>query len=324
MSPPTSQQPTFTSPADLLTSFKFDRVLSEDARSLVLYLLGTAVPSSNHEGSTKGEESRCPCIIKVERTAYETSESELNKLGRVETWDKLKMVTANDIYSTSLGWFSNVGERAADVQLSSICPATEKHIKKYSTQKSRFVRETPEVYARVTEPYIESLPNSQISWVYNILDGLAEAENVLFRDDDPESGFVLTPDLKWDQKTMSSLYLLVLSQTRAIRSLRDLRTAHLPLLKNVRDQTRKVASEKYGVEADELRMFVHYQPTYYHFHIHITHVSYVGFQGVTVGQSHLLDDIIDNLELDGNYYAKRTLTYALGTERGLYEKIAKY
>lgn len=31
--------------------------------------------------------------------------------------------------------------------------------------------------------------------MYNILEGTAEAENVLFRDDDAETGFVLTPDL---------------------------------------------------------------------------------------------------------------------------------
>lgn len=31
--------------------------------------------------------------------------------------------------------------------------------------------------------------------VYNILEGKAEAENVIYRDEDPESGFVVTPDL---------------------------------------------------------------------------------------------------------------------------------
>lgn len=125
-------------------------------------------------------------------------------------------VTANDIYSTSLAWFAP-GRSTADVQISSICPATEKvsssaslssmslrtdrrgldrqHIKKYSVQVSRLVRETPAVYEQVVKPYIESIPPSAISWVYNILDGTAEAENVLYRDDDPEQGFVLTPDL---------------------------------------------------------------------------------------------------------------------------------
>lgn len=38
---------------------------------------------------------------------------------------QLPQVTANDIYSTSLAWFAP-GRANADVQLSSICPATEK------------------------------------------------------------------------------------------------------------------------------------------------------------------------------------------------------
>lgn len=69
------------------------------------------------------------------------------------------------------------------------------HIRKYSVQVSRLVRETPAVYEQTVKPYVDSIPASSMSWVYNILDGTAEAENVLFRDDDPETGFVLTPDL---------------------------------------------------------------------------------------------------------------------------------
>jgi m7GpppX diphosphatase len=61
---------------------------------------------------------------------------------------------------------------------------------------------------------------------------------------------------------MSALYLLVLTQDRSIRSLRDLRARHLPLLRNIRTECERVAQEKYGLDAGELRFFVHYQPTY--------------------------------------------------------------
>lgn len=119
----------------------------------------------------------------------------------------------NDIYSTILGWYAPTARQSADVQISGICPATEKvrllrfihrdpahslpqqHIKKYSQQVSRIVRETPSLYQEVVEPYMASVPASSTSWVYNILDGKSEAENVIFRDDDPDTGFVLTPDL---------------------------------------------------------------------------------------------------------------------------------
>ncbi|GAA5844423.1 hypothetical protein JCM9279_006296 [Rhodotorula babjevae] len=311
--------PSFSSAEHLLASFEFERVLSEDPRAIVAYLLGTAVPESTQE--------RVPCILKVEKTPFAPGEAP--SLAARDVWQQLQTVTTNDIYSTSLAWFAP-GRSTADVQLSSICPATDKHIKKYSVQDSRLVRETPDLYERVVKPYINSLPLSTVGWVYNILDGTAESENVLYRDDDPETGFVLTPDLKWDQKTMSALYLLVLSQDRAIRSLRDLRPQHLPLLRKIRQESERVAVERYGIDKGELRFFVHYQPTYYHFHVHIVHLSYMSFSGITVGQAHLLDDVIDTLELELEarnaggpepleaHFQRRTFCYALGTEHKLY------
>jgi m7GpppX diphosphatase len=44
-----------------------------------------------------------------------------------------------------------------------------------------------------------------MSRVYNILAGEKEAERVLYRDEDPEQGFVLLPDLKWDQTSMNAM-----------------------------------------------------------------------------------------------------------------------
>lgn len=61
------------------------------------------------------------------------------------------------------------------------------------------------------------------------------------------------------------------------------------------------------MESNELRMFVHYQPSYCvsipssyvhfsnrtdHFHIHVVHIEHEGLTGMTVGQAHLLNDII--------------------------------
>ena len=38
----------------------------------------------------------------------------------------------------------------------------------------------------------------------------AEAERLLFEDPDPETGFMLHPDLKWDQTQPQSLYCIAL------------------------------------------------------------------------------------------------------------------
>jgi hypothetical protein len=37
-------------------------------------------------------------------------------------------------------------------------------------------------------------------WVYNILDKKAEADRIVFENPDPSDGFVLIPDLKWNQQ----------------------------------------------------------------------------------------------------------------------------
>jgi m7GpppX diphosphatase len=48
-----------------------------------------------------------------------------------------------------------------------------------------------------------------------------------------------------------------------IRSLRDLKTEHLPMLKNLRDKIMALVPVRFsGVASDEVRLFVHYHPSY--------------------------------------------------------------
>ncbi|RUS29561.1 HIT-like domain-containing protein [Jimgerdemannia flammicorona] len=192
-----------------------------------------------------------------------------------------------------------------------------------SPQNRHMIAETPEIYKMVVEPYIKSTPASRIQWVYNALEGTAEVERVVLRDEaDVETGFVLLPDSKWDCKTLDTLYLQVLVLRRDIRSLRDLTRSHLPLLRNVRDRVCAVVPAKYGVQADELRIFIHYQPSYYHFHIHVTSMRYIAGPNISIGQSHLLDTVIDNIEhIAGDYYQRCTLHYVLGERHPLFERL---
>lgn len=72
-----------------------------------------------------------------------------------------------------------------------------------------------------------------IQWVYNILDHTSEKDRIVFEDTDPKVGFILLPDLKWDGKTLETLYLLAIVHPKGIKSLRDLTEDHLPLLTNI-------------------------------------------------------------------------------------------
>ncbi|TEB20126.1 HIT-like protein [Coprinellus micaceus] len=226
-------------------------------------------------------------------------------------------------YTWLFGWFGE--ERERDVKINVICPATETHIRKYTKQSQVVVRETPELYREVVSAYIAAFPPSRTQWVENILNGLSEQSKILYSD----KAFLILPDMKWDLKTISSLYLVAIVQDRSIRSLRDLQKSHLPLLNAIRTRAIGVASDKWGVGEDSLRLYVHYQPSYYHFHVHVVNANYEGgILGMMVGQAHLLDDIISLLETDASegdgVLQRMTLTYSLGSHHALLREIQKH
>ena len=51
------------------------------------------------------------------------------------------------------------------------------------------------------------------------------------------------------------------------------------------------------VEEDQLKLYVHYQPTYYHFHIHIVHVALESGATQATGKAIGLEGIIEQLKL---------------------------
>ncbi|KAG0206167.1 hypothetical protein BGX28_002346 [Mortierella sp. GBA30] len=295
-----------------LAGFTFTRVLNEDPILKTLTLLGT-LPCA-----TETKEAQ-PAILLIEKTHFASQSSDHDITRRIS---ELLTTGSNDIYHWWNAILSAGHAQDPDLKMTVIFPATEVHIAKYSRQERKMITETAEIYKSTIQPWIESQPKSRIQWVYNILEGHKETENVIFRDNDPKTGFIILPDSKWDKRTMSCLYLLAISQRVDIRSLRDLNPQHLPLLKNIRDKVSALVPKQFpGVAPDEVRMFVHYHPSYYHFHVHITHVT-ASVPGSTVGQSHLLDTIIDNIEyIDPEYYSKASIRFALGVNHEVYKMI---
>ncbi|KAF9407825.1 hypothetical protein HW555_012281, partial [Spodoptera exigua] len=195
------------------------------------------------------------------------------------------------------------------VKTSIIYPATEKHIAKFSQQELHIVLETPELYQKLTLPHLEK-EQFNLQWVYNILEGKSEQDRVVYDNKCEKDGFVLVPDLKWDGLTKETLYLLAIVRRRGIKSLRDLDDSHLPLLKRVRDEGKKKIFEKYNVPASQLRVYLHYQPSFYHLHIHFTYLRHEA-PGIYAEKSHLLDTVIDNIEMKPDYYQKATLPFTI-------------
>ena len=122
--------------------------------------------------------------------------------------------------------------RAILLQASVIHPATQKHIRKYESSAKHLVMETPALYRALTLPYLEG-EKFDNRWIYNILNHKKESETIVFEDTDCDDGFVLLPDYKWNGKQLEDLYLVALTVRRDVRSIRDLKEEHLPLLRNM-------------------------------------------------------------------------------------------
>jgi m7GpppX diphosphatase len=134
----------------------------------------------------------------------------------------------------------------------------------YSKQDIVLVQETPELYERVVKPFITAFPPSRTKWVEEIIVGRKEADKVLHRDDSGSFGYMIIPDMKWNLETVSDLYLLALCTSSGIRSLRDLRKVHLPVLRNIKDEATRIVKARWNNDGKDvsLRMFIHYQPSY--------------------------------------------------------------
>ncbi|KAK3994910.1 putative scavenger mRNA-decapping enzyme DcpS [Cladorrhinum sp. PSN332] len=300
----------------LVPQFKLERVLNQDQAGRRVSLLGQI--------------DSLPALLIIERAPFPSSPDTLASIPT--TLLSLRNLGANDIYH----WYlanssSSPGPNSDhDLKINLIYPCTSKHIKKYSKQPVRYITETPEIYATHVKPYIQSQRDAgHLDWVFNILSGKSEASDVIYRTpylSDPVEGFLLLPDLNWDRKTLEALHLLGLVERRDIWSLRDLKKKHLTWLKHMKHKFLEATTKVYPeIERDQLKLYVHYQPTYYHFHIHIVHVQLEAGATQATGKAVGLDMIIGQLETMGGDeetgMESATLGYTLGEASELWQTV---
>ena len=163
------------------------------------------------------------------------------------------------------------------------------------------VWETAQLYSAVHWPYIQQQLSepSHLTWLYNILDGRSEVDRTIGRTDD----WVAVAQPEWDMHSLDTLHVLLLPHTRHITSLRALNTTHLPLLASMRSGVVRLLAERCGVSsADELLMYVHYPPSFYHLHVHVVHVSVSASMGSVVNKAVDVWEIEQQLQRDGRWY----------------------
>jgi m7GpppX diphosphatase len=277
----------------LVPKFQLDRVLNQDQAGRRTSVYGTI------DGQ--------PALLVLERAPFPSSNAYLGKLPA--SLSRLQNLGANDIYHWFMARSGAVGEDEdgsqggsffADLKINLIYPCTETHIKKYSKQGVRLVTETPEIYREKIRPYMQSKrEQGRLNWVFNIIEGKKEVEDVIYRTKLGETGvegFLLLPDLNWDRKTLDALHLLAIVERRDIWSLRDLKKKHISWLEHMQTKLTDATIETYpSLERDQLKLYVHYQPTYYHFHIHVVHVGLEAGATQATGKAVGLESIIETL-----------------------------
>ncbi|KAJ9579719.1 hypothetical protein L9F63_004645 [Diploptera punctata] len=280
-------------------NFQQKRILSENSQRKIICVEGTF---SDKEGSAIVLLEKKPFSEEILKNTL-TAESVVNK------------EFSNDIY----GFYECFPkEKYNGVKATVIHPATEKHIIKYLSQEIHLIEETAELYKSITLPFLENETFS-IQWVFNILEHKKEADRIIFEDPSPDIGFILLPDLKWDAKQVEDLYLIAIVHQKDIKSLRDLNDKHLPLLKNIKEKGIKTIEEKFRLPGSQLRIYVHYQPSFYHLHVHFTYLKYDA-PGIFTEKSHLLSTIIENIELMPDYYQRVTLPFVVKETDNLFLK----
>ncbi|KAF3016379.1 hypothetical protein E8E15_006550 [Penicillium rubens] len=311
-------------PEALITKFQVSKLLKQDQNGRRIALLGTI---DNTQGILIAERAAFATESLAVLQAFHAAISRINNLGD------------NDIYRWYLASSSGntndptpaeaAANRHQDLKLNLIWPCTAQHIKKYSDQQLRMVTETAEIYRTHVRPYMQAKrEEGRLNWVFNILEGRTEQEDVIMRDEGhgPEDGFLMLPDLNWDRKSMGSLHLLALVQRRDIWSLRDLKKSFVPWLKYLRDRVLEATVSMYpGLEEDQIKLYVHYQPTYYHFHIHVVNVMLEAGATQATGKAFGLENLISQLEtMSGDEDASLAdvdLTYYLGEASELWTEI---
>ena len=101
---------------------------------------------------------------------------------------------------------------------------------------------------------------------------------------------------------ISTFHLLAFPKDKNIKSIRDLNTDHIPLLKNMVKKSKEYIKKNYSFEEDEIEAHFHYPPTVLLLHIHFVLVNNRKFRKPIL--EHSVNSVMQNLSIDPYYYKK--------------------
>ena len=195
------------------------------------------------------------------------------------------------------------------------------------------VAETPTLHASpsVTRFIEQEVARPSKQWICHIIDGTQEKDEVIYRN----SEFVLLPDTERVNRYWRAphtgfttcynsninivraartpkrvLNWLAIAHDRDLRTLRDLRGKHVPMLKEMLEVCLQTVEKETGIRQEQVMAYVHYPPSVYQLHVHFS-FPYGQYCHRDAYRVHNLASVINNLEIDPDYYLKATLHMAV-------------
>lgn len=152
------------------------------------------------------------------------------------------------------------------------------------------------------EQYLEKMKdinNSNYQWIYNIIDGKAEQDSIIFSDEQ----IIVIPTFTWNKSDMKKFHILTIVKDKRLRSIRDLTEDDIPLLMHAMTKTLDVINSVYNMTRNDVKIYIHYLPSTWQLHIHFVNVTNTDCDS-SVEYSHELSIVIYNLTICPDYYKK--------------------
>jgi len=123
-------------------------------------------------------------------------------------------------------------------------------------------------------------------------------------------GFVTVRSPNWKDGLHANAFYLCIVRSLHLKSLRDLNASHLSLLKGLQAACLAAIEEKHGLARTDVHAYFHYQPSFFHLHVHFRALGAAADPNLVTAREYPLSEVIDNIEICSDYYQRRTLTFA--------------
>jgi len=153
--------------------------------------------------------------------------------------------------------------------------------------------------------------------------GTAEQDRVLCQSEGEETGYVTVVSPNWKDDLHANAFYLCLVRNRQLKSLRDLNESHLPLLKNLLEGCLAAMEDKHGLARSDVHAYFHYQPSFYQLHVHFRAFGAAVDPNFITQREYPLSEVINNIQMCGDFYQRRTLTFGSRQHEDLVVEFAR-